>query len=68
MGARGIAKKFIPRKTFKKIEPIGHLGEAILFNTIKGFPIRGIKVIGITGTNGKTSTASIVHRMKQVIK
>jgi UDP-N-acetylmuramoyl-L-alanyl-D-glutamate--2,6-diaminopimelate ligase len=63
MGVRGIVKKFVPTKTFKKIEPLGHLGEAVLFNTINGFPIKNLKVIGITGTNGKTSTASIVHRM-----
>lgn len=45
------------------IEPYGHLAEAVLLNTINGFPGRGLKVIGITGTNGKTSTAFLVHRM-----
>ena len=63
MGARGIAKKFIPTKTFKKIEPLGHLGEAVLVNAISGFPVKGLKVIGVTGTNGKTTTAFIIQRM-----
>lgn len=39
------------------------MGEAMLFNLIYGFPARKFKVIGITGTNGKTTTAFLVHRM-----
>jgi UDP-N-acetylmuramoyl-L-alanyl-D-glutamate--2,6-diaminopimelate ligase len=63
MSIRAIVKKFIPRKLFKKIEPYGHLGEAVLFNVINGFPAHGLKVIGVTGTNGKTSTCFMIHRM-----
>jgi len=50
---------------FRKIEPTGHLVEAFLWNMRYGFPGRGLQVIGITGTNGKTSTAFMVHRMLQ---
>jgi UDP-N-acetylmuramoyl-L-alanyl-D-glutamate--2,6-diaminopimelate ligase len=60
---RKIVKRLIPRSLFTKIEPFGHLLEAILFNVINGFPARKFKVIGITGTNGKTTTAFLVHRM-----
>lgn len=60
---RKIVKAFIPKGLFARIEPLGHLGEAILFNVIYGFPARNFKVIGITGTNGKTTTAFLVHRM-----
>jgi UDP-N-acetylmuramoyl-L-alanyl-D-glutamate--2,6-diaminopimelate ligase len=63
MGFRSLVKKFIPAKTFKKVEPIGHLGEAALLNSINNFPGRGFKVIGVTGTNGKTSTAFLIHKM-----
>jgi UDP-N-acetylmuramoyl-L-alanyl-D-glutamate--2,6-diaminopimelate ligase len=60
---RKIVKAFIPRGLFAKIEPLGHLLESVLFNVINGFPARGFKVIGITGTNGKTTTAFLVHKM-----
>ena len=65
MNFRKFVKCFIPKKLFQKIEQKGHLVEAILFNIVYLFPFRGLKVIGITGTNGKTTTALIIHRMLQ---
>jgi len=53
----------IPRQLFRKVEPFGHLCEAILLNIINGFPARGLKVIGVTGTNGKTTTSFLIHNM-----
>lgn len=34
-----------------------------MLHTLAGFPARGFKVIGVTGTNGKTSTAFMIHKM-----
>lgn len=63
MNFRKIVKYFIPRQLFRRVEPLGHFAEAVLFNVIYGFPAHGMKVIGVTGTNGKTTTAFLIHRM-----
>lgn len=63
MNIRKLVKKFIPKNLFRMIEPYGHLVEAFLFNLKSGFPARGLKVIGVTGTNGKTSTTYMIYRM-----
>ncbi len=65
MNARRIVKKFIPSGLFPAIEPYGHLVESVAFNVVNGFPGRGLTVIGVTGTNGKTTTAFMIHRMLQ---
>ena len=61
MSFRSIVKKFIPTDLFRKIEPFGHLIEAIIWNTLNGFPARKFKVIGVTGTNGKTTVLKMIE-------
>lgn len=40
-----------------------HLPKAILANILYGFPTKKLKVIGITGTDGKTTTTNMVYRI-----
>lgn len=63
MGFRKLVKTVIPEGLFQKIEPFGHLCEAVFWNVLYGFPARGLKVVGVTGTNGKTTTTFLIHRM-----
>jgi len=63
MSLKSNVKKLVPTQVFEFIEPYGHLAESALINTMNGFPARGLKVIGVTGTNGKTSTSYLIHRM-----
>ena len=61
--ARTLVKALIPSGLFRRIEPYGHLAEAVLMNIRYGFPARGMHVIGVTGTNGKTTTSFMIHKM-----
>ena len=62
---RSIVKKLIPVRLFKTIEPTGHLIEAVIMNIRYGFPARKLRIIGVTGTNGKTTTSFMIHRLLQ---
>ncbi len=63
MNLRSVVKKFIPVGLFAVVEPYGHLGEAVLENIAYGFPARKLKVIGVTGTAGKTTTCTLITHM-----
>lgn len=52
-------KKIIPQK----LKNVYHLIQAILANFIYGFPSKKIKVIGVTGTNGKTTVIQMVSKI-----
>lgn len=63
MNIRTAVKSLLPKRVFRVIEPYGHLVEAIGMNIRYGFPGRKVRVIGVTGTNGKTTTAFYIHSM-----
>jgi UDP-N-acetylmuramoyl-L-alanyl-D-glutamate--2,6-diaminopimelate ligase len=56
-----LIKKLIPNKIFRSLQPIYHRAMAFLGAIFYQFPSRRIKVVGITGTKGKTTTAEFVN-------
>lgn len=56
-------RKYIPVKIFKYIQPIYHYSLALLSAIFYAFPSRKIKVIGVTGTKGKSTTTEIVNAL-----
>lgn len=40
-----------------------HVGKAAIFGAAKGFPGKRMTVIGVTGTNGKTTTSFMIWKM-----
>jgi len=60
---RKVVKALIPGRLFRRIEPTGHLIETVLANLRYGFPARGLNVIGVTGTDGKTTTTTMIWTM-----
>ncbi len=47
----------------RKIKNKGHLILALMASLLHGFPGRGIKVIAVTGTDGKTTTANLLYEI-----
>lgn len=45
-----------------------HLGQAVTAATLAGFPARALQVYGITGTNGKTTTAFFLQAILQAAR
>lgn len=55
--------RFVSKLAPQSAKNIYHLAQAIIACVFFGFPSRKLKVIGVTGTNGKTTTIQFISRI-----
>jgi UDP-N-acetylmuramoyl-L-alanyl-D-glutamate--2,6-diaminopimelate ligase len=60
---KALIKKLLPKEVRQPMLNIYHLLVAVAANIKYGFPTRNMRVIMVTGTNGKTTTAAIIAKM-----
>src|SRR3989338_717641 len=57
---RNLIRSFLPQLV---VNYFWHLPKAVLANVFYGFPTKNLKVIGVTGTDGKTTTVNMIHQI-----
>jgi UDP-N-acetylmuramoyl-L-alanyl-D-glutamate--2,6-diaminopimelate ligase len=55
-----LGRKVIPRSVFRAAQPVYHWKLAVLGKLLYGWRYRNLKIVGVTGTKGKTSVTEMV--------
>jgi len=61
--AKIVAQKLLKGRLYNTVVLPKHYGVAVGQNVRRKWPAKDLSVIGVTGTNGKTSTCFMIHRM-----
>lgn len=58
-----VVRQYVPRGGVRAIEEAYRIGRVRLVSAYYGNPARSLRVIGVTGTNGKTTTVNYVNEI-----
>ena len=61
MNPKRLVRQLLPKKAIRGVENVYRGSRGLFWQTRYGFPAKGMKVIAVTGTNGKTTTASYIN-------
>jgi UDP-N-acetylmuramoyl-L-alanyl-D-glutamate--2,6-diaminopimelate ligase len=61
MNPKKLARKVLPKKGIHAAEETYRKSRVYALQARHGFPAKGLRIIAVTGTNGKTTTASILN-------
>lgn len=61
MNPKKVVRKVLPRTLIRSSEELYRKGRAVVVNVRYGRPAQGLRIIAITGTNGKTSTCNFLN-------
>lgn len=63
MQPKKLARKIVPKRGIKTLEKSYRKSRGVFWQTRHGFPARSMRVIAVTGTNGKTTTCSYISEV-----
>jgi UDP-N-acetylmuramoyl-L-alanyl-D-glutamate--2,6-diaminopimelate ligase len=61
MSPKRLIRKVVPKQGIKALQKIYRWGRGLLWQVRYGFPAKSLKIIAVTGTNGKTTTVSYIN-------